>query len=267
VCLGAEARAANERMKRDYEYKLQRREADWMQTLSITHAEQNQYKELVDTAHVGAGNAWADAESAYNKSLSTLIQSNEEGWTKFFSENVGSQAIASGQTGKSVTRLKNTALAEFFRESSRTAAGITDAREESLRTAGKNVAQARSAQMQSFYNNSMMKVPDLAPPKPVYQNVAAAMFNDALGIAGQIAGIVIAAKGSDRRLKENIKKIGESISGLGIYKFNYINQAKQYIGAMADEVLKVVPEAVVTMENGFMGVRYDMIDVNFKEAV
>ena len=71
----------------------------------------------------------------------------------------------------------------------------------------------------------------------------------------------------NKNLKENIKKIGESISGLGIYKFNYIGQAKQYIGAMADEVLKVVPEAVVTMENGFMGVRYDLIDVNFKEVV
>ena len=268
MCLGAEARAANERMRKEYEFKLQRREADWMQTLSITHAEQNQYKELVDTAHVGAGNAWADAESAYNKSLSTLMQSNEEGWTKFLTENAGGQALASGQTGKSVTRLKDTALAEFFRESSRAAAGITDAREEALSTAGANVAQARSAQMQSFYNNSMMKVPDLAPPKPVYQDVGAAMFNDALGIATSIATIALPfIPKSDRRLKENIKKIGESISGLGIYKFNYIGQAKQYIGAMADEVLKVVPEAVVTNENGFMGVRYDLIDVNFKEAV
>jgi hypothetical protein len=28
---------------------------------------------------------------------------------------------------------------------------------------------------------------------------------------------------------------------------------------MADEVLTVMPEAVVTMDNGYLGVRYDMV--------
>ena len=268
MCLGAEARAANERMKKDYEYKLERREADWMQTLSITHAEQNQYKELVDTAHVGAGNAWANVDEQYGRALADVIQEDEASWTQFYTENAGSQVIASGQTGKSVTRLKNASLSAILRASSRRAHELTDARVDLTNEAAQAVGQARAAQMQAFANNSMMKVPDLAPPKPVYQDVGAAAFNDALGIGAQIATIAIPfLLPSDRRLKENIKKIGESISGLGIYKFNYINQAKQYIGAMADEVLKVVPEAVVTMENGFMGVRYDLIDVNFKEAV
>ena len=267
MCLGAEARAANERMRRDYEYKLEKREADWMHTLSITHAEQNQYKELVDTAHVGAGNVWADVQAQYGTAVSKVMQQSEDDWAKFFSENAGSQLIATGQTGKSVERIKTMSMAEVLRKGARRASELTDTRVELTTEGAKAVGQARQAQMQSFAKNSMMKVPDLAPPKPVYQNVAAAMFNDALGIATQIATIALPFASSDRRLKENIKKIGESISGLGIYKFNYIGQAKQYIGAMADEVLKVVPEAVVTMENGFMGVRYDLIDVNFKEVV
>ena len=116
-----------------------------------------------------------------------------------------------------------------------------------------------------FADVAFVKHPDLAPPKPVYQNVGLAAFRDALSIGTSIATVGI-AMGSDRKLKENIKKIVESISGLGIYKFNYIGQAKQYIGAMADEVIKVVPEAVVTMSNGYQGVRYDLIDVTFKEA-
>ena len=77
---------------------------------------------------------------------------------------------------------------------------------------------------------------------------------------------MIAAGGSDRRLKENIKKLGESPSGLGIYKFNYIGHVKQYIGTMADDVMKVMPEAVFTMANGFLGVKYNLIDVQFKEV-
>ena len=35
---------------------------------------------------------------------------------------------------------------------------------------------------------------------------------------------------------------------------------------MADEVIKLVPEAVVTMDNGYLGVNYNLIDVTFKEV-
>ena len=48
---------------------------------------------------------------------------------------------------------------------------------------------ARAEQMQSFANNAIIKSPDLAPPKPVYQNVGAAAFMDALSIASSIASI------------------------------------------------------------------------------
>ena len=99
------------------------------------------------------------------------------------------------------------------------------------------------------------------------QNVGQAAFMDALNIGMTVAGPFIAAGSSDRKLKENIKKIGESISGLGIYKFNYIGQTQKWIGTMADEVKKIKPEAVFIMKNGFEGVRYDMIDVNMRRAV
>ena len=92
------------------------------------------------------------------------------------------------------------------------------------------------------------------------RNVGAAAFKEYLSIGSQIATAVAA---SDRRLKENIKKIGESISGLGIYTFNYIGKATKYIGTMADEVLQIKPEAVV-VRNGYLAVRYDLIDVNLE---
>ena len=57
------------------------------------------------------------------------------------------------------------------------------------------------------------------------------------------------------------------MSGLGIYRFNYIGQAKKYIGAMADEVIKVVPEAAILGADGFYRVNYDLIDVDFREAL
>jgi len=79
--------------------------------------------------------------------------------------------------------------------------------------------------------------------------------------AAQMAGLALMAYGafgaSDRRLKTNIQRIGTHKLGIGLYKYNIFD--REEIGVMADEVMDVMPEAVVTMPNGYMGVRYDMI--------
>lgn len=67
---------------------------------------------------------------------------------------------------------------------------------------------------------------------------------------------------SDIRLKENIVKVGRSPSGLNIYEWNYIWGSPRYSGVMAQEIINIVPEAVVTMPNGYLGVNYAKIDVD-----
>ena len=66
---------------------------------------------------------------------------------------------------------------------------------------------------------------------------------------------------SDRRLKKNIIKIGESESGLNIYEFEYINKKGTYQGVMSDEIPK---EAVLVGDNGYDTVDYSKLDVDFK---
>jgi hypothetical protein len=71
--------------------------------------------------------------------------------------------------------------------------------------------------------------------------------------------------GSDRRLKENIKKIGVSPKGLNIYSFEY--KYKNYgegvfQGVMSDEVPK---NAVLKDGSGYDAVDYSLIDVEFKK--
>jgi len=73
---------------------------------------------------------------------------------------------------------------------------------------------------------------------------------------GTVAAAVIGS--SDRRLKEDISLIGQSPSGLNIYKFKYKNQNGYYQGVMADEV----PHAS-TMVNGYAVVNYNLVDVDF----
>ena len=68
---------------------------------------------------------------------------------------------------------------------------------------------------------------------------------------------------SDERLKTDIKQIGIHKLGIGIYTFKYkkghhLPEGTQ-VGVMAQEVEKVIPEAVTTAENGYKLVNYGMI--------
>jgi len=62
---------------------------------------------------------------------------------------------------------------------------------------------------------------------------------------------------SDRRLKKDIVFL-ENIDGFNIYSFKYIWDEKEQIGVMADEVEKILPEAVKTVR-GYKMVNYGML--------
>ena len=67
---------------------------------------------------------------------------------------------------------------------------------------------------------------------------------------------------SDRRLKKNIKYIGNSDSGIKIYTFEYINKKGVYKGVMSDEI----PNNAVTKDaDGYDLVDYSKIDVEFEK--
>ncbi len=61
---------------------------------------------------------------------------------------------------------------------------------------------------------------------------------------------------SDKRVKTDIKKLGKTDDGLGIYKYRYKGSDQPQIGLMAQEVEKKKPHAVITV-NGLKMVNYD----------
>ena len=71
--------------------------------------------------------------------------------------------------------------------------------------------------------------------------------------------------GSDQNIKENISKVGSLDNGINVYKFDYKPEYKDtwghgsHIGVMAQEVEKVIPEAVATHEDGYKLVNYAML--------
>tara|TARA_R100000935_G_C2728728_1_gene121030 strand:- start:155 stop:634 length:480 start_codon:yes stop_codon:yes gene_type:complete len=69
---------------------------------------------------------------------------------------------------------------------------------------------------------------------------------------------------SDRRLKKNITKIGESNRGFNVYSFEYkdlLDGEGFFQGVMSDEV----PQEAVTSVDGYDRVNYSMLDVEFKQ--
>jgi hypothetical protein len=83
-------------------------------------------------------------------------------------------------------------------------------------------------------------------------------FGQALGAGTSILGILGAAGVfSDRRVKENIRKVGKLDNGLPVYSYRYKDGGPVHIGLMADEVEKVNPDAVGEV-GGLQTVRYDL---------
>ena len=70
---------------------------------------------------------------------------------------------------------------------------------------------------------------------------------------------------SDRRLKRDVVRLGASPSGLPIYAFQYVWGGPRYIGVMAQDLLKLRPDAVILDESGYYKVDYSRIDVEMRE--
>ena len=92
-----------------------------------------------------------------------------------------------------------------------------------------------------------------------------AAISSGLTAAGDITGALI--NKSDRRLKNSIKIIGVSESGLKIYSFKYNNTVHgkgTYQGVMSDEIPQ---EAVIKHSDGFDRVDYSLLDDDFKQII
>lgn len=62
---------------------------------------------------------------------------------------------------------------------------------------------------------------------------------------------------SDRRLKRDIVKVGEDSRGFGVYEYSIFGRRER--GVMADEVERIIPDAVHTLPSGVQAVNYEML--------
>jgi hypothetical protein len=87
---------------------------------------------------------------------------------------------------------------------------------------------------------------------------------DGVGKAASGVGSLIAL--SDIRAKENISKIGQLPSGLGLYSWDWKESAPDdaknnpTVGVIAQEVQQLIPDAIVQREDGYMAVDYSKVN-------
>ena len=103
-------------------------------------------------------------------------------------------------------------------------------------------------------------------PIRTYGEERSALVGTPVGAPSPFAQIIGAGQAfaamSDIRLKEDIKLIGKSPSGINIYNFKYIGDDTTYQGVMAHQV----PKASTPNEFGYLMVDYSKIDVEFKKV-
>ena len=189
MCLGAAARAANERARRDYEYKLEKRERAWMETLSMTNVEHIQYEQGIDASNLGLANTFSDIQEKKHGLIDKFVTESQDDWKQYLSENTGDKLKASGRLGRSSDRISAIDLGQYLKKGSDKAYALTKAGRQLDRVGAEAAGKTRANQMQMFTNVAFVKNPDMVPPKPVYQNVGQAAFMDALSIAGKVATI------------------------------------------------------------------------------
>jgi len=135
-----------------------------------------------------------------------------------------------------------------------------------------DVGAERRAQAQEAINRDIAKYTyEQQAPQAALQNYMASISGDygstttapgpsGIQSLGQILGVAAPLLGwSDERLKDNIIKIG-SFNGLNIYEFNYIWSPVKFVGVIAQEIEKVLPEAVKTFF-GYKAVDYRKLGI------
>ena len=91
-------------------------------------------------------------------------------------------------------------------------------------------------------------------PSPFQQMVSAAS-----------AAAPYVAMASDIKLKTNIKQVGKLNNGIKVYTWNWTEEAKGIVGdqveygVIAQEVMEVVPEAVIEGNDGYLRVSYEAV--------
>tara|TARA_X000000368_G_scaffold416012_1_gene408979 strand:+ start:803 stop:1432 length:630 start_codon:yes stop_codon:yes gene_type:complete len=167
------ASQSNKEKKRLYQHKLKMRERKWMQTRSTYQTKKVQFEQEVDFANIAAQRAYSRTQkSLYDARAMALIQNQDDFKSSLVKEGeIEASAAERGVRGKSVARqlIQNT-QGLGLKQAMRTR-GLTESYYQGKESMSDVNRQLKGTLRKSFGKVALQPIQDMAPPRPVMQNV------------------------------------------------------------------------------------------------
>ena len=167
------ASQANKEKKRLYQHKLKMRERKWMQTRSTYQTKKVQFEQEVDFANIAAQRAYSRTQkSLYDARAMALIQNQDDFKSSLIKEGeIEASAAERGVRGKSVAKqlIQNTqglGLKQTMRRR-----GLSESYYQGKESMSDVNRRLKGTLRKSFGKVALQPIADMAPPKPVMQNV------------------------------------------------------------------------------------------------
>ena len=217
------------------------------------------YKQNVTTIKgIGASRTRSDFDMFALQQQGTGLLAKQEAAKKYYVSKSVDEGGRSNRFGKNK-------MADYLNK-----IAAVDRQEYALATVGEATAETgrerRQQAMIDKQNQALGGDPQFGMPTMDPGRDAAGQLMNTISFGLNVATGIAAI--SDKRVKDNIDRIGTSHQGYGIYEWNYRGESpdERYRGVIAQDVVKQNPMAVTILENGLLGVYYDKLDVEL-EAV
>jgi len=167
------ASASNKAAIRNYKHRLKVRERKWMQTRTTYASKKVQFEQEVDQSNIAAQRAYSRVQRQLYNARSLAILQNQEDFKKMLANEgmIEVSAAERGVRGKSVARQLVQNSANFGMSQAMRSRGLTQAGYDAREVYGDINRQLKGQLNKSFGRVAIQPIADLAPPKPVLQNV------------------------------------------------------------------------------------------------
>ena len=167
------ASQSNKEKKRLYEHKLKVRERKWMQTRTTYATKKVQYEQEVDAASIAAQRAYTRVQQDLNKAQAFAILQNQDDFKDMLTKEglIEARAAERGVRGKALARQLVMNKGGFGMSQGMRSRALIQAGYDANEVRGNIGSQLKGQLNKSFGKVALQPIQDMAPPKPVMQNV------------------------------------------------------------------------------------------------
>ena len=167
------ASQANKEKRRIYQHQLKVRERKWMQTRTTYASKKVQFEQEVDQSNIAAQRAYSKVQRQLYNARSLAILQNQEDFKKMLANEgmIEASAAERGVRGASVARQLVQNNANFGISQALRSRGLREAGYDAREVYGDINRDLKGQLNKSFGRVAIQPIADMAPPKPVMQNV------------------------------------------------------------------------------------------------